>query len=142
MYPILIIIDVLLAVILIALVLLQHGKGADAGAAFGSGSSATVFGAAGGASMMQKLTTWVAGAFFVVTMGLSMLAKDLVDASAVQENTPSSVVQQDEQSAPLTQQIPQEQTQDPVQNLLIESDTVESDTVSPETLDETPPATN
>ena len=71
LYTVLVIVDVILAASLIALILLQHGKGADAGAAFGSGSSGTVFGAAGGASVLQKITTWIAVGFFVVTMGLS-----------------------------------------------------------------------
>jgi len=91
MYTAMVILDVLLAIALIALVLLQQGKGADAGAAFGSGSSGTVFGAAGGASVMQKITTWVAIGFFVVTMALSVMAKDRV-SSAVQQAKPTSVV--------------------------------------------------
>jgi preprotein translocase subunit SecG len=91
MYTAMVILDVLLAIVLIALILLQQGKGADAGAAFGSGSSGTVFGAAGGASVMQKITTWVAIGFFAVTMGLSVMAKDRV-SSAVQQVKPTSVV--------------------------------------------------
>jgi len=91
-YTAMIIVDVLLASALIALIMLQQGKGANAGAAFGSGSSGTVFGAAGGASVMQKITTWVAIAFFAVTMGLSVLAKDRV-SSAVQQTKPTSIVQ-------------------------------------------------
>ena len=102
LYTTLVIVDVLLASALIGLILLQHGKGADAGAAFGSGSSGTVFGAAGGASVMQKITTWLAVGFFVVTMGLSIAAKDRV-SDAVQERKPTSVVQdslpEDEQSS-------------------------------------------
>ena len=91
MYTAMVILDVILAIALIALILLQQGKGADAGAAFGSGSSGTVFGAAGGASVMQKITTWVAIGFFAITMGLSVMAKDRV-SSAVQEAKPTSVV--------------------------------------------------
>jgi preprotein translocase subunit SecG len=91
MYTAMVILDVLLAISLIALIMLQQGKGADAGAAFGSGSSGTVFGAAGGASIMQKITTWIAIGFFAVTMGLSVMAKDRV-SSAVQQAKPTSVV--------------------------------------------------
>jgi preprotein translocase subunit SecG len=93
LYTALVIVDVILAAALIALILLQHGKGADAGAAFGSGSSGTVFGAAGGASVLQKITTWIAVGFFVVTMGLSIAAKDRV-ATATQQKKPTSVVQE------------------------------------------------
>lgn len=92
MYTAMVILDVLLASVLIALILLQQGKGADAGAAFGSGSSGTVFGAAGGASVMQKITTWIAVGFFAVTLGLSVMAKDRV-SSAVKQVKPTSVVQ-------------------------------------------------
>ena len=92
LYTVLVIVDVMLALALVALILLQHGKGADAGAAFGSGSSGTVFGAAGGASVMQKITTWIAVGFFVVTMALSVVAKDRV-STEVQPTKPTSVVQ-------------------------------------------------
>lgn len=92
MYTVMVILDVILAAALIGLILIQHGKGADAGAAFGSGSSGTVFGAAGGASVIQKITGWIAVAFFVVTLGLSMMAKDRV-STTVQEVKPTSVMQ-------------------------------------------------
>jgi len=94
MYTAMVILDVLLAISLVGLILLQQGKGADAGAAFGSGSSGTVFGAAGGASVMQKITTWIAVGFFTVTIGLSVMAKDRV-SSAVQQVKPTSVVADD-----------------------------------------------
>lgn len=97
MYTVMVILDVVLAAALIGLILIQHGKGADAGAAFGSGSSGTVFGAAGGASVVQKITAWIAVGFFVVTLALSMMAKDRV-SSAVQEVKPTSVMQ--EQAVP------------------------------------------
>ena len=58
-------IHIILAVILIILVLVQQGKGADAGAAFGSGASSTVFGARGSATFMNKITTIIALSFFV-----------------------------------------------------------------------------
>ena len=51
------VIHVVLAVVVIGLVLMQHGKGADAGAAFGSGASATVFGARGSGSFLARVTT-------------------------------------------------------------------------------------
>ncbi|MFW6093712.1 MAG: preprotein translocase subunit SecG [Pseudomonadota bacterium] len=64
------------AIALGALVLLQHGKGADVGAAFGSGSSNTVFGSAGSASFLTKLTVWLAIGFFVISFGLAYTAKE------------------------------------------------------------------
>ena len=94
MYTAFVIIDVFLAIALIALVMIQQGKGADAGAAFGSGSSGTVFGAGGGGSVMAKVTTWIAVAFFAVTLGLSVLAKDRVQTANQPQVEPTSVVQE------------------------------------------------
>lgn len=74
MYTILVVILVLVSITLIALILLQHGKGADAGAAFGSGASGTVFGARGSASFLTKATGWLAAAFFVITLVLAYLS--------------------------------------------------------------------
>lgn len=74
MYTILVVILVLVSVALIALILLQHGKGADAGATFGSGASGTVFGARGSASFLTKVTGWLVTAFFVITLVLAYLS--------------------------------------------------------------------
>ncbi len=93
MYTALIIFDVFLALAIIGLVLLQQGKGADAGAAFGSGSSGTVFGAGGSASVLTKITTWMALAFFVVTLGLSYMAKDRVESAVNQFKKRTSIVE-------------------------------------------------
>lgn len=63
------------AIGLTVLVLLQQGKGADVGAAFGSGSANTVFGSAGAGSFMTKLTVWLAIGFFLIAFGLAYTAK-------------------------------------------------------------------
>ncbi|MCX7065954.1 MAG: preprotein translocase subunit SecG [Proteobacteria bacterium] len=73
---ILLIMLVLDAIALGALVLLQQGKGADIGAAFGSGSANAVFGGAGSASFLAKLTTWLALGFFALSLGLAFTAKE------------------------------------------------------------------
>ena len=67
---------VLDAIALGVLVLLQQGKGADIGAAFGSGSANTVFGSAGSASFLAKLTPWLAIGFFLISFGLAYIAKE------------------------------------------------------------------
>ena len=64
------------AVALAALILMQQGKGADIGAAFGSGGANTVFGSAGSASFLMKLTTWLAIGFFLISFGLAYTAKE------------------------------------------------------------------
>ncbi len=73
---ILLILLVLNAVALAALVLLQQGKGADIGAAFGSGAANAVFGGAGSSSFLAKLTAWLAIGFFVLSLGLAFTAKE------------------------------------------------------------------
>ena len=64
------------AIALGGLVLIQQGKGADVGAAFGAGSSNTVFGSAGSASFLTKMTVWLAIGFFVISFGLAYAAKE------------------------------------------------------------------
>ncbi len=73
MYTVLLVVHVLVALGLVGLVLLQHGKGADAGAAFGSGSSSTVFGARGSASFLTRITAVLATAFFITSLSLAYL---------------------------------------------------------------------
>lgn len=68
MYEILIVVYLLVAMSLIGLVLIQHGKGADMGAAFGAGASATVFGSSGTGNFLTKTTTLLATVFFVVSI--------------------------------------------------------------------------
>jgi preprotein translocase subunit SecG len=68
------VLQVLSAIGVIVLVLLQHGKGADMGAAFGSGASGSLFGATGSANFLSRLTGAVAASFFVTTLALSYLA--------------------------------------------------------------------
>ena len=67
-------IHVLVALGIIFLVLLQHGKGADMGAAFGSGSSGSLFGATGSANFLSRTTAALAAVFFVTSLGLAYVA--------------------------------------------------------------------
>ena len=79
------------ALALTVLVLLQQGKGADVGAAFGSVTSNTMFGSAGGASFMTKVTTWLAVGFFAIAFGLAYTAKERA-AAAGQIGIPQATV--------------------------------------------------
>ena len=65
------IVDVIVALCIIGLVLLQHGKGADVGAAFGSGSSGSLFGATGSANFLSRTTAVLAVIFFITTFALA-----------------------------------------------------------------------
>jgi preprotein translocase subunit SecG len=73
---ILLVAQVLLSISLIVLILMQHGKGADAGAAFGSGASATVFGARGSGNFLSRATTVIAILFFVVCLSLAYISSN------------------------------------------------------------------
>ena len=73
MYQLILVTHVLAAVCLIALVLVQQGKGATMGAAFGSGASQTVFGSRGSGSFLFRITLGLAGAFFVTSLFLNYL---------------------------------------------------------------------
>ena len=91
LYQIVIVIHILLGIGIIGLVLMQQGKGADAGAAFGSGASGSVFGAQGSASFLSRTTAIFASLFFMTSLGLAFLGgyqgkkADIMDIPAVEE---------------------------------------------------------
>ena len=66
--------QILAALVMIGLVLIQHGKGADMGASFGSGASGSLFGATGSANFLSRFTAICAAVFFVCTLGLAHLS--------------------------------------------------------------------
>ncbi|WP_019342077.1 preprotein translocase subunit SecG [Stutzerimonas stutzeri] len=74
-----IVVHLLVAIGVVALVLLQQGKGADAGASFGSGASATVFGSQGSSTFLSRLTGILAGVFFATSLGLAFFATRQAD---------------------------------------------------------------
>lgn len=82
---------ILAALAIIALVLLQQGKGADAGAAFGAGGSGTVFGARGAASFLTRTTAVLALVFFLTSLGLAWFASQQVERRSVVERTEAPV---------------------------------------------------
>ena len=93
---------VLAALAVIGLVLIQHGKGADAGAGFGGGASSTVFGSGGSGNFLQRVTTGIAIAFFITSFGLAFYAKERSQAASgvgvpVVIESPVMGVQQDEE---------------------------------------------
>jgi preprotein translocase subunit SecG len=83
----------LIATGIVGLVLVQRGKGADAGAGFGSGASGTVFGARGSASFLSRSTATLAALFFVTSLALAYMGGRRTDA-------PSSVMDRAAESAP------------------------------------------
>ena len=78
MYQLVLFLHVIVAVLLVILVLIQHGKGADIGASFGSGASSTVFGSQGAGSFLFRLTGGLVLAFFATSLTLSWLISNQV----------------------------------------------------------------
>lgn len=76
LFTIIVVIQVLSALTIIGLVLLQHGKGADMGAAFGSGASGSLFGATGSSNFLSKSTGVAAAVFFIATLVLAYIGSN------------------------------------------------------------------
>ncbi|HAV5935419.1 preprotein translocase subunit SecG [Acinetobacter baumannii] len=75
MHSFVLVVHIILAVLMIALILVQHGKGADAGASFGGGGAATVFGASGSGNFLTRVTAILTALFFVTSLTLAVFAK-------------------------------------------------------------------
>lgn len=93
------------AIGVVALVLLQQGKGADAGASFGSGASATVFGSQGSSTFLSRVTAILATAFFLSSLGLAFFAKEKADALS-QVGLPDPAVLEVQQAKPAVEDVP------------------------------------
>jgi preprotein translocase subunit SecG len=78
-------VHVIAAIGVVGLVLLQHGKGADMGAAFGSGSSGSLFGASGSANFLSRTTAVLAAVFFLTSMGLTYVTSHKPQQSSVMD---------------------------------------------------------
>jgi preprotein translocase subunit SecG len=103
METILVVVHLLLAIALVGLVLIQHGKGADMGAAFGSGASATVFGSAGAGSFLSRTTGILAALFFVTSLALAYFAMQKGEKESLmkaEQAAPAAVEQPAQAPAP------------------------------------------
>ena len=104
METLILIFHVLVALAVIVLVLLQHGKGADMGAAFGSGSSGSLFGSSGSANFLSRATGVLAALFFITSLGLTYLSGHKAKSGGVMDTHKPLVQQKAPQQAP--QQVP------------------------------------
>ena len=93
LYEILIIAYVLIAISLVVLILIQQGKGADMGASFGAGSSATIFGSGGSGNFLTKTTTYLAIGFFIISLVLGNLTANRVKATDEWNNLEASAAE-------------------------------------------------
>ncbi len=85
-----VVVQVLSALAIIGLVLLQHGKGADMGASFGSGASGSLFGATGSSNFLSKSTGLAAAIFFGATLALAYIGTNRSVSGGVMDNLPAS----------------------------------------------------
>lgn len=103
MYTVLVIFQVIVAIALVTFVLLQQGKGADAGAAFGAGASGTVFGSRGSANFFSRATAVCAVLFMGTSVALAYLVHDAARTSE------GSIADRIEQEAPAPVPAPEEE---------------------------------
>ncbi len=90
MHTILVVVHLFLSIGLIALILIQHGKGADAGAAFGSGASGTVFGAKGSANFLSRTTAVLAALFFITSLALAWMVMNQAREAGIMVSAPQT----------------------------------------------------
>jgi len=103
MQSILVVVHLLLAIGLVALILMQHGKGADMGAAFGSGSSASVFGSRGASNFLSRTTGILAAIFFATSLALAYFAMQANEPETLMEGVvPPPLVVPESDVPPLT----------------------------------------
>ena len=84
------IIHLLIAASLVGLVLLQHGKGADMGAAFGSGASGSLFGASGSSNFLSRATAVAATAFFLTSLSLTYFSLSRTQSKGIADKIPAT----------------------------------------------------
>jgi preprotein translocase subunit SecG len=99
MQTVILVLHVLAAAAVIGLVLLQHGKGADMGAAFGGGSAGSLFGATGSANFLSRATAVIATVFFATSLGLTYLSTGRSDSKGVILGAPPATSNQASPSA-------------------------------------------
>ncbi len=102
---VIVVLHLLGAIGVVALVLLQQGKGADAGASFGAGASSTVFGSQGSTTFLSRVTAILATAFFMTSLGLAFFAKDKADGMG-QVGLPDPAVLEVQQAKPAVEDVP------------------------------------
>ncbi len=94
METILVVAHLFIALALVGLVLMQHGKGADAGAAFGSGASGTVFGSRGSASFLTRATAILAALFFINSLVLAWFAMQTTEPKGLMDGVAAPAIEE------------------------------------------------
>ena len=107
METIVVVVHVIVAIGIVGLVLLQQGKGADAGASFGAGSSQTVFGASGTGNFLVRSTTVGATIFFITSLSLAVFAKNQSSLGSAANSPLANEALLQEAAAPIVSDVPQ-----------------------------------
>ncbi|MEZ7832328.1 MAG: preprotein translocase subunit SecG [Gammaproteobacteria bacterium] len=107
METIVVVVHVIVAIGIVGLVLLQQGKGADAGASFGAGASQTVFGASGTGNFLVRATTVGATIFFITSLSLAVFAKNQSSLGGAANSPLANEALQQEIAAPVVSDVPQ-----------------------------------
>ncbi|EDZ65269.1 preprotein translocase subunit SecG [Nitrosococcus oceani] len=119
MHSVLLVLHIVVAVALVGLVLIQHGKGADAGAAFGSGASATVFGARGSGSFLTRASAILAATFFITSLSLAYFSVRKPQETSVTQTVEPRVVADENMVIP---SLPKEEDEEGAAKKLLEDD--------------------
>jgi len=106
MQSVLVVVHLFLAIGLVGLILIQHGKGADMGAAFGSGASASVFGARGASNFLSRTTGILAALFFVTSLALAYFAMQSTEPETLMEGVQPAAVEVAEPEVPSVVDLP------------------------------------
>ena len=107
METIVVVVHVIVAIGIVGLVLLQQGKGADAGASFGAGASQTVFGASGSGNFLVRATTVGATIFFITSLSLAVFAKNQSALGGAASSPLANEALLEEVAAPVASDVPQ-----------------------------------
>jgi preprotein translocase subunit SecG len=106
MQSVLVVVHLFLAIGLVGLILIQHGKGADMGAAFGSGASASVFGARGASNFLSRTTGILAALFFVTSLALAYFAMQSTEPETLMQGVQPAAVEVVEPEVPVVVDLP------------------------------------
>jgi preprotein translocase subunit SecG len=107
MQTIVVVVHVIVAIVIVGLILLQQGKGADAGASFGAGASQTVFGSSGSGNFLVRATTIGATIFFVTSLSLAIFAKNQSTLGGAVNSSPLANEELLQDASPVVSDVPQ-----------------------------------
>ena len=100
MYEALLVVFLIVAIALVALIMLQQGKGADMGASFGAGASGTLFGSSGSANFMTRTTAILATLFFIISLALGNINSNKTNKGSEWDNLSAPKTEQTQPAAP------------------------------------------